>query len=357
MKILFALDAAPWPSSVNGAVITMHEYALELIKLGHQVAVFGTLSDSGWRSLLLRVIAKANGTGIARDERSGYPIYRSWAVCEAASGVCADFKPDVAVVFAGEMTPLALALERTGSRIWLYHHTISRFLDAGFQPKPDWGQMACSAFIANAYAAAHGSTPAVVRPFTQREKYHVPRRGNSVLFVNPIPDKGVELALDIAEYRQDVKFIFLESWTISNESLLRVRGRARRLSNITWQRPTDDMRAVFSSTRLVLIPSRWEEPWGRLPREAYCSGIPVLASAIGGLVESVGSGGRLISPSATVADWLAAFSAIWDDQAEYERYSRAALAVSNQQESTPEICARAMVSLLGRAHAVSPPVD
>ena len=348
MRILFALDAPPWPDSVNGAVITIHEYAIELIKLGHRVAVLGRFSPAGWHSLLLRVTAKANGTGIAKETRAGYPIYRSWAVCEAASVVCADFRPDVAVIFAGEMNPLAKALAQSVQRIWLYHHSKSRFLDASFQPSPAWGQMACSSFIADAYAAEHGSRPAVIRPFIRREKYEVPKTGESVLFVNPIPDKGVDIALALAEHRPDVNFIFLESWSISNDSRSRLKERTQRLKNLTWRRATSDMRAAFCSTRLVLVPSRWEEAWGRLPGEAYCSGIPVLASAIGGLRESVGSGGRLVSPQASVEEWLQHFSAIWDDQQAYAQYARAARAMAEDEGARPEVCAHRMLEVLGR---------
>ena len=346
MRILFALDSPAWPDSVNGAVITVHEYALELVALGHSVAVLGRLVTGGWRNLRLRLLAKASGQGLAMDTRAGYPVYRSWLVNKAVARVCAAFQPDVAVVFAGEMTPLARALEQAGPRIWLYHHAKSRFNDTGFNPSPTWGQMACSAFLADSYAARHGARPAVVPPFVRREKYEVPKTGNSVLFVNPIPDKGVDVALALAEYRPDVHFVFLESWSLSSDSLTRTRERTRRLRNVSWRPPTHDMRTAFSSARLVLIPSRVEEAWGRLPAEAACSGIPVLASAIGGLVESVGSAGRLVLPDAPMEDWFRAFGGLWDDPQAYERHALAARAMAQRQDSTPRRCALRMVAQL-----------
>ena len=54
------------------------------------------------------------------------------------------------------------------------------------------------------------------------------------------------------------------------------------------------MGRVFDRTRVLLMPSIWEEPFGRLPVEAGACGIPTLASARGGLPESVGDGGILI---------------------------------------------------------------
>ena len=346
MRILFALDAPAWPDSVNGAVITVHEYALELLALGHSVAVLGRLATGGLHNLRLRLAAKASGHGLAVDTRAGYPVYRSWLVGKAAAPVCAQFRPDVAVVFAGEMTPLARALERAGPRIWLYHHAKSRFLDAGFAPSLTWGQMACSAFLADSFAARYGARPIVVPPFVRREKYQVAKTGRSVLFVNPIPDKGLDVALALAEHRRDVHFVFLESWSLSNDSLARTREQTRRLQNVSWRRPTHDMRTAFSGARLVLVPSRVEEAWGRLPAEAACSGIPVLASAVGGLVESVGSAGRLVGPDAPIEDWFQAFAGLWDDPQAYERYAEEARAMAQRQESTPRHCALKMAALL-----------
>ena len=54
--------------------------------------------------------------------------------------------------------------------------------------------------------------------------------------------------------------------------------RAALLGNIEWQGPSRDMRAVFARSRVLLMPSVWEESFGRTALEAQLNGLPVLAS-------------------------------------------------------------------------------
>lgn len=46
-----------------------------------------------------------------------------------------------------------------------------------------------------------------------------------------------------------------------------------------------DIRAELSKTDLVVLPSTWEEPFGRVLIEAMASGVPVVASNVGGIPE------------------------------------------------------------------------
>ena len=83
------------------------------------------------------------------------------------------------------------------------------------------------------------------------------------------------------------------------------------------------MRSVFARTRILLMPSVWEEPFGRLPVEAGAYGIPTLASVRGGLPESVGDGGALIDPLDDIAQWTRQITAL-DNADHYATLSAAA---------------------------------
>jgi len=85
----------------------------------------------------------------------------------------------------------------------------------------------------------------------------------------------------------------------------------------------------------VLMPSVWEESWGRVVSEAQVSGIPALASNTGGLPEAVGPGGMLVDRQADLSDWLHALSQLWDDDARYDHYARAARTHSHRPEFQP----------------------
>ena len=77
----------------------------------------------------------------------------------------------------------------------------------------------------------------------------------------------------------------------------------------------DDVPGLLRSARALLVPSRWYEGQPRAIVEAFASGVPVLASRIGGLPELVGDGinGRLVDPD-DVAAWRIALDSVADDE-------------------------------------------
>jgi glycosyltransferase involved in cell wall biosynthesis len=68
-----------------------------------------------------------------------------------------------------------------------------------------------------------------------------------------------------------------------------------------------DVTPWYAAMDVVAIPSEWLEPFGRVSIEAQACGVPVLASRLGGLPETLedGTSGRLLPP-ADVASWTAA---------------------------------------------------
>ena len=78
-----------------------------------------------------------------------------------------------------------------------------------------------------------------------------------------------------------------------------------------------DMRRFYRTAKVLLVPSRCNEAWGRVVTEAHFSGIPTLASDRGGLRESVGPGGILIDPDDDFSVWVEALSRLWDNRKEY----------------------------------------
>lgn len=74
----------------------------------------------------------------------------------------------------------------------------------------------------------------------------------------------------------------------------------------------------------LVVPSRWAEPSGLTAGEGMATGLPVIASRIGGLPDVVGDAGILISPDdpAALADALAALADDPDERARRGRMSR-----------------------------------
>jgi D-inositol-3-phosphate glycosyltransferase len=75
----------------------------------------------------------------------------------------------------------------------------------------------------------------------------------------------------------------------------------------------EDLAALLRSARMLLVPSH-SETFGLVALEAAASGIPVVASASGGLVEAIENGATgLLVGSRNVRDWTGAVRSILDD--------------------------------------------
>jgi glycosyltransferase involved in cell wall biosynthesis len=68
----------------------------------------------------------------------------------------------------------------------------------------------------------------------------------------------------------------------------------RRHENVMIAPPVPKPRDIFTATRVLLVPSVWEEPSGRVVAEALVNGVPVLMSDRGGLAESAGGAGFVL---------------------------------------------------------------
>jgi glycosyltransferase involved in cell wall biosynthesis len=91
-----------------------------------------------------------------------------------------------------------------------------------------------------------------------------------------------------------------------------------RTGNLVHARSSPDVGTIYDMTDLLIIPSQWEEPFGRVALEAMYNRIPVIASRTGGLVESVGEGGLLIDDFKNVESWTRAIELL-DDPKERKR--------------------------------------
>jgi glycosyltransferase involved in cell wall biosynthesis len=188
-----------------------------------------------------------------------------------------------------------------------------------------------SLFTAVRYKNEFGISSEVVFNIIQPDRYRTHREENRVTFINPCELKGDKLAFQIAERLPWIPFLFVEGWPMNDEQYKKMHIRIKESGNIEWMKNTLDMRSVYKRTRILLVPSQCEEAWGRVVAEAQINGIPVLASNIGGLPESVGRGGVLIDAN-MVDKWVTELTKLWSDEQYYYKLSNNALAHSRRNE-------------------------
>jgi glycosyltransferase involved in cell wall biosynthesis len=352
LRILFATDHIHFPQGGGGAERNTHELTMALRERGFEAAVLSSLSPNlSWLSVTNRLRrALPPRRKFPRDSLCGYHVYRGWDI-NSIGEVVSRFKPDVIVVQSTRPDPMLHVLEPYGVPLVVYLHEVDAIDHLHTLAGKNLTVLANSDFTARRLWDQCGLHCQVVLPLIDPHYYTTPTRRQSVLFVNTTPRKGLETAFALAERRPDIPFDFVLSWILNQDQIAKLAARARKAGNIVLHPPTDDMRSMYASTRVLLVPSKWEETWGRVATEAHINGIPVLGSEIGGLTQAIGSGGLLVPPEAPIEQWLAALSRLWDDPKSYTEFTQAASEYSKRNEIQPSAIVTRLVNILKDAIA------
>ncbi|MBI5061122.1 MAG: glycosyltransferase family 4 protein [Candidatus Aenigmarchaeota archaeon] len=171
--------------------------------------------------------------------------------------------------------------------------------------------LANSSFTAQVLKGFYGLDAEVFYPVIFLEDF-IAIKGNFITFINPIPIKGSDIFIKIAEAMPEERFLVVGS---------NCPDKIKNLPNITHIPRAAAMREVYSKTRMLLVPSAWHEPFGRVVLEAGISGIPCIASNMGGLPDAVGNGGMLVDDIYNVGEWVRAIEHM-NDKTTYKKFSR-----------------------------------
>jgi len=337
MKILFATNNTYLPQNIGGSELSTHDLCVKLGAMGVNVGVLCALDKRGVLGFRNRLIRKIAGNQFPHDRVMGYPVYRGWDPTIYTEQVIKKFKPSLVVVQAIAPMKLARVLVDLSVKTVVYLRDVQFDLLGGeVFSHPNLKFIANSNFTSSKFNKMFGITAEPIPPLVDYGKYCTESSRSRVVFVCPYPQKGVEIAFQLAEARPDIPFDFVESWELGGDWLQEITRRAEKLGNVRIVRRVLDMRSIYSQAKVLLVPSICEEAWGRVVSEAHVSGIPVLASNIGGLPESTGSGGILVSPNAPISEWIEAISTIWDDLSCYNDLSEKALLCSRRPEIQSE---------------------
>lgn len=338
MDIAFVSGNAHLPQLIGGVEVNTHALAHELIRRGHRVYVLSKLSIRNSFGVSRAARLALTGRRIWVDRDLGYPVFRSRRPWDNVADLP---RPTVAVVQNGAMVDFANAFARIGVPSVAYLLGLGfqswRFDGAPERGLPFCGYIALSQFTAERFRSLYGLDSLVLPPLFQRERYAAQVSGRMVTFINPVAVKGVDLALDIAALCPEIPFCFVRGWPLGLKQLANLKRSLRRLGNVVLHDRTSDMRAVYKQTRLLLVPSQWEdETWGRVVTEAQFSGIPAVASNRGGLPEAVGPGGIILGRDQPAAIWATAIRELWSDDQQYRKLSQRALDYASRPDLDPD---------------------
>ena len=116
-----------------------------------------------------------------------------------------------------------------------------------------------------------------------------------IVFVGDLPIKGTELAYQIAQLMPDQIFYFFSRYQKKREKI-------GNIYKMPWQKSKAE---IYNKALVVIVPSICQEAFGRVSREAFLLGIPVLVSNVGGLPESVNyKSESIINKYTQVHEWV-----------------------------------------------------
>lgn len=330
MRILLT-TAHPFPPEIaGGAQSSMQEMAQALVARGHQVALLCGLAGDGLFGLRSRLKLKLRRSDVVCDSNFGFPVFRSWHPWDSAAHVCKHFRPDIVVPHSGLPVRMSKAFQALGVPTMIYFRNVDESDFGGSAVSSADGYVANSQFTATRLKDDFDIEAVVIPPLFEAENYCVDSTREYVTFINPHPSKGRDIAFKLAELVPEEKFMFVRAWSLDQEDEQQLRQVSQDCINVMLMERTDDMLQVYSRTKVLLVPSRWEEAWGRVVSEAHFSGIPVIATSIGGLPEAVGPGGVLMKPEATAGEWASALRSLCQNSERYEQVAKAALAYSQR---------------------------
>ena len=240
------------------------------------------------------------------------------------------------------MTWIAIsAARRQGAKIVFALHNTGYLASSPFFGNMD-AVLTPSVYLSGVYRSTLGveSTPLPV-PIELEDVVAASRDPIFTTMINPSPEKGLmlvaRLAQEMSVQRPDLAMLFIESR--GSVGRLVQAGLAggfdlRQHENLMLSPPLPQPKEIYAATRVLLVPSLWNEPAGRVAAEALLNGIPPLVSDRGGLPEMCqGAGFSLhippeITPQSThpveakvVRPWIDLISRLEDDEDFYQRHS------------------------------------
>lgn len=310
LRVLVAQHRWWFPTTVSGADLANHEFASRLLRRGIPVAVQGLLpSDTARRAR--QHSYKADGVPVCL-------VAENFA--DRLAETAARFRPSVVLTSCpepghgpGDVEEMIDACDRLGLPVVLYVHDIEGTVPVFEGVRERLAAVVTnSRFMAGRLKDLWGRECQVVYPVPDHQVAD-PRleKGPFITFFNPLPHKGLHVAhnlvTSLASHRP---FLFVEGFIDPETHGISL----SRSGNLVHARRSPNVGTIYLMTRTLIVPSRWEEPFGRVALEAMVNRVPVIASRTGGLVESVGDGGMLIDDFTSAERWAEAIELLDDPE-------------------------------------------
>ncbi|MBN2341596.1 MAG: glycosyltransferase family 4 protein [Deltaproteobacteria bacterium] len=310
LRLLIANHRWWFPTTVSGGDVANHEFARRLARNNMEVRVFGMVAPN--------VDGTTRQRGYVTDGVRVNLVQSDFI--KKLTGIIEEFRPNIVMTSCPETScsdddihRMMNVFKQYSLPVIMYIHELEPVMSLfdGVQKKL---AAVCtnSQFMAGKIQARWDREVDVIYPVPSSRTFQVAdTSGDFITFFNPLPHKGLDIVEQLVkEELKDRAFLFVEGFMeAGSHGIALVRA-----GNVVHARRSPDVATIYTMTRTLIIPSQWEEPFGRVALEAMYNQIPVIASNTGGLPESVGEGGILIDDFSNVHAWAEAIRKM-DDEA------------------------------------------
>ena len=268
-----------------------------------------------------------------------------------------DFAPDQLIACNGHPMILeAMARARTRGITTAFAVRGFGYYEARYFDDVDHA-FTCSQFLTDHYRDRMGLVSTPIEPPIDWSAVLAPEDTRAfVTFVNPSLHKGLLLFARLADMlgsrRPDIPVLVVQSGHSGGSLNAIPEVDFSKYPQIMAAPPVPSPADYFALTRILIAPSVWEEPFGRVAAEAMINAIPALVSDRGSLSNVVGGdfseggGGRVLPIPAwmtakttklpteeEIEPWYEAVCALWDDSALYCSVATRARQIADERYS------------------------
>ncbi len=193
-----------------------------------------------------------------------------------------------------------------------------------------------SEYLAVSLKREYGIPSTVLANAVDLERYKLKKDalGDYITLLHPYPHKGVEFFLELAREMPERTFLVAAG---VGPNYKKIKPVLLSIPNIKLAAFTSSPQDLYRASRVVLVPSIWQEAFSRVILEAMCTGTPVITSGTGGMKQTGGAAAIHIpvyskTGEFNVKEWRSAIEAL-DDENHYRLIQDKMLARINEYEA------------------------
>lgn len=328
MKIYFANGRRTYPLFNGGDGILIHDYLLELSRNDHDIMAIGKINNPDFNESTKTVANKLTKLGIKlnnikntvleykHNDNYSCKLFSENTFLKQLEIELIKNKPDIILTQLNYSHKVIEIASKLNIKIILFIHDNHAY---NFLPINKGKSISYVIFnsknTANHFKQYLDCPHSVIYPCIGEKNYLVKSVDkNYITMINPTENKGGDILFEIIKNMPDEKFLVVKGWK-------KLDSKFMKFKNIKIIDRQYDMRKVYSQTKILLVPSQWEEAFARVVPEAMTSGIPVIASKVGGLLESVGNAGILIDDFVNPKAWVIEIRKLLNNNKYFENIS------------------------------------